>query len=89
MLRIAKRTFPLVKEGEINRLRSELDQATGSGDAAPFTASRTYKAGEIIINGGKAFVASAVIISGETIVPGGNCIETNLENIINALQEVE
>lgn len=78
-----------MKEGEINRLRSELDQATGSGDAAPFTAGRTYKAGEIIINGGKAFVASAVIISGETIVPGGNCIETNLENIINALQEVE
>ena len=89
MLKITKRKIPLETEGTINRLRADLNEARGYGDAQPFTAKKTYQAGEIIINGGKAFVASVVIVGGETITPGVNCIETNLENIINALQEAE
>ena len=89
LIKIVKRAVPLVMEGELNRTKGELVEAMGSGASSPFEAPRTYQIGDVIVRGGKAFVAQQVIIAGETVRPGVNCVETTIETIINALQAKE
>ena len=89
MPKIIKRTVPLEMEGELNRTKAELAQAVGLGDPVPFTAERTYQAGEAISHAGRIYIANVAIVAGETVVPGDNVTETNIETIINALNAKE
>lgn len=89
MLKLVKRTIPLETEGTINRLKADLSEATGGGEAVPFKAEKTYAEGDVIVNAGHIFHATSVIISGETVRPGINCTETTMEEVINTLQKEE
>lgn len=89
MIKIVKRAFPLTLEGELNRTKGELSEATGAGAPSPFVAPSTYQIGDVIVRGGKIYVATQVIIAGETARPGYNCAETSIETVINALQAKE
>lgn len=55
-------------------------------EAQPFTATRSYQTGEIITDGSRVYVADQVIVTGETVRPGINCTETNLAELLTALQ---
>ena len=89
MPRIVHRSWPLEKEGELNRTKAELAQATGSAEPVPFTAARTYQAGEALSHAGRVYIANTVIIAGETVRPGSNAMETSIDAIINALNAKE
>lgn len=89
MPRIVRRTWPLEKEGELNRTKAELAQATGAVEPAPFTAAKTYQAGEALSHAGRVYIANVVIVAGETVRPGSNVTETSIDAIINALNEKE
>ena len=89
MLKVIKRTVPLEMEGELNRTKAELARAAGLGGPVPFTAERTYQTGEAISNAGRIYIADTTIIAGETVTPGSNATETNIESVINALNAKE
>lgn len=89
MIKIIKRQYPLEEEGKVNRLKSELAQATGATESAPFAAEQTYQNGETISHAGRFYIASTTIIAGETVIPGNNVTETSIESIINALNAKE
>lgn len=89
MLKIVKRKYPLKDEGKVNRLQTELDQATGAAEPAPFTAAKTYQVGEALSYAGRVYIANVVIIAGETVRPGSNVTETSIDAIINALNAKE
>lgn len=55
-------------------------------EAAPFTAQKTYQAGEIITDGARVYIANQVIVKDETVRPGVNCAETTIADVLNALQ---
>jgi hypothetical protein len=84
-MKIVRRTWPLEKEGELNRAKMDLAEATGANGPAPFVAGKTYQPGEVISHSGRVYTANAVIIAGETVTPGGNAMETSIEEIINLL----
>ena len=84
-----KRKYPLKEEGKVNRLQTELDKATGAAEPVPFTATKTYQAGEALSHAGRVYIASTVIIAGETVRPGDNATETSIDAIINALNAKE
>lgn len=84
-MRIIKRTWPLEKEGELNRTKMELAKAMGANGPGPFTAMRTYQSGEAVSHDGRIYIANVTIVEGETVKPGENATETNIEAIINAL----
>lgn len=85
MLKIKRRTFPLEKEGELNRLRAEVSLLNGTGKVEPFTAIRAYQPGEAISYAGRIYKTNTVIVAGETVTPGDNATETSIEEIVNAL----
>lgn len=84
-MKIKKRTWPLEKEGELNRANMELAQATGAEAPSPFIADKTYQAGEAIAHNGRFYAARNTIVRGETVTPGVNADETSIEEIINLL----
>lgn len=89
MPRIVHRSWPLEKEGELNLTKAELAQATGAVEPVPFTAAKTYQAGEALSYAGRVYIANTVIVAGETVRPGGNVTETSIDAIINALNAKE
>lgn len=72
----------------IQEMRERIAELTERvmNEARPFTATKTYQAGEIITDGARVYVADQVIVAGETVRPGVNCTETNIADVLNALQ---
>ena len=89
MLRIEKRKYPVSLDGQVNRMKTELAEATGTAEPVPFAAEKTYQTGEALSHAGRVYVANATIIAGETVRPGGNVTETSIDAIINALNAKE
>lgn len=76
----------------IQEMREKIKQLTElvANETKPFTATKTYYTNDIIANGLKVYIANTVIIAGETVLPGVNCTETTIADVINTLQaEIE
>ena len=84
-MRIVKPQVPLEAQGRMNRMKSELDTATGANGPVAFMASRDYQPGGAISHAGRIYTAGTVIVTGETVTPGVNATETSIEDIVNAL----
>ena len=84
-MRVVKPKVPIETQGRINRMQADLDGATGANGPVPFEAERTYQTGEAISHAGRIYIADAVIVTGETVKPGENAVETSIEDIVNAL----
>lgn len=57
------------------------------GGPVDYIAGRNIEAGEVFDAGIKTFKATSAIATGETIVPGGNCVETSTAELINELMK--
>lgn len=51
-----------------------------------FPADKTYQIDDLIAHGSRVYIASQVIIVGETVRPGFNCTETTIAEVLNLLQ---
>ena len=58
-----------------------------AGSAANYIADRGIETGEVFSLGTRTYKATSAIATGETIVPGRNCTETTLAELINELKE--
>lgn len=76
---------------DVARLQRENDRLKAQllNDARPFTAVKTFRVGEVIADGARVYIASDVIIAGETVRPGDNCTETTIAEVLNQLREGE
>ena len=72
----------------VQEMRERIAELTAQvlNASEPFTAEKTYNAGDVIANGARVYIAGQVIIRGETVTPGANCEETTIADVINALQ---
>ena len=73
---------------EMRERIAELSALVMTGNE-PFIADRTYTAGSIIVRGSRVYIADDVIVEGETVVPGRNCTETTIMDVINSLNSEE
>lgn len=72
----------------VAEMREKIAELTAivMNEAVPFTAAKTYQAGEIITDGSRVYIAGEVIVKGETVRPGVNCQETTIADVLNAMQ---
>ena len=75
MLKVIKRTFPLEKEGELNRTKAEL------GEFQSMTAKSNISKGECFILHDVCYRATNAILIGEEVIPGRNCNKISINEI--------
>lgn len=81
MLKIIKPIVPIAMQGTINRINT-IDEANRD-----MTARESVSAGKYFPVGNRCFKATVAIIAGEHLVPGQNCEEINITDILNTLNE--
>jgi len=87
MIKIMRKDIARLQR-ENDRLKSRMNEITTT-EGRPFTAEKPYQAGEIITDGARVYIANQVIVQGETVIPGVNCTQTTVADVLNALQSKE
>lgn len=72
----------------VQEMRERIAELTAlvMNESTPFAAEKSYQQGDIITHGARTYIASQVIVEGETVTPGINCVETTIADVLNAIQ---
>ena len=72
----------------VQEMREKIAELTAlvMNESKPFTATKSYMKGEMITDGSRIYRATRAIVRGETVVPGENCEETSIAEVLTALQ---